>query len=170
MVDLMLLSDYHISQMIEHGELVIDPYDPDNLQACSIDLRLGSRFMFPDLSDETSYPHEHMLCLPDKVRVHAVTLERLKLPNYIAGIVSTRSSLDRMGVVTNGGSVLVNPGFEGTLTLELFNYGTDDVYLQIGSRVCTIRFEWLSSPAMKPYKGHYQSQQDVTPVNYEALS
>lgn len=167
----MLLSDYHIAQMITQGELGIDPYDAETqLQPCSIDLRLGKQFMFPDLSDETAYIFEDMFCLPPQTRVHGVTLERLVLPNYIAGILSTRSSLDRMGVITNGGSVLVPCGFTGTLTLELFNYGTNDVYLQIGSRVCTIRFEWLSSPAMKPYNGHYQNQQDVTSVNYEALS
>jgi len=43
----MILSDLSIRDAIESGRIVIDPYDPALVQPCSIDIRLGNRFLEP---------------------------------------------------------------------------------------------------------------------------
>lgn len=160
----MLLSDLHIRQALENGQLVIKPLNKGvQIQPCSIDLRLGSDFIFPDERyPYTPFPvYDDAIVLEPHVRVHGQTVEWLELPDYLCGHLSTRSSLDRMGVVTNGGSTLVPAGFKGRLVLELYNYGAKDVHLPIHSRVCTITFELLSSPASKPYHGQFQDQNSI---------
>ena len=47
----MILSDRSIRDAIESGRIVIDPYDPALVQPCSIDIRLGNRFLEP-IEDE----------------------------------------------------------------------------------------------------------------------
>ncbi len=47
----MILSDRSIRDAIESGRIVIDPYDPALVQPCSIDIRLGNRFLKP-IEDE----------------------------------------------------------------------------------------------------------------------
>ncbi len=165
----MLLSDVHIKQALDLGHLVIKPLNKQvQLQPCSVDLRLDSCFSFPDLDEEKVYNFEdeslkaiNSIRLPSHTRVHGQTVEWLEVPDFLCGRLSTRSSLDRMGVVTNGGSTLVPAGFKGKLVLELYNYGSKDVYLPIHSRVCTITFEVLSCPASNPYSGQYQSQNSI---------
>lgn len=161
----MLLSDVHIKQALDNGQLIIKPLDSyEQLQPCSVDLRLGDLFVFPDVAIDHVYdftelfPDTPTLRLPSHTRIHAQTVEYLELPDYLCGSLSTRSSIDRLGVVTNGGSTLVHPGFKGTLLLELYNYGAHDVFVPLYSRICTIAFHVLSSPAQQIYAGQFQSQ------------
>lgn len=67
----------------------------------------------------------------------ARTLEYVKLPDDLAGQAMGRSSWGRLGLVI-ATATLVQPGFSGTITLELSNLGTVPIVLYVGVRIAQI--------------------------------
>lgn len=93
--------------------------------------------------------------------VLATTVEYLKLPNNIEMFVEGRSSIGRTGLqVQNAG--FTDPGFEGKITLELFNASNVPIALVPGRRIAQYAFIVLTEPTEKPYSGKYQGQLDTT--------
>ncbi len=79
------------------------------------------------------------------------TLEYVKIPNDLVGRLEGRSSLGRLGIVIHSTAGFIDPGFEGTITLEIGNLGVMPVALYPKMRICQIVFEQLLSPVEKPY-------------------
>ena len=87
----------------------------------------------------------------------ASTMEYIKLPADVTAFVEGRSSIGRIGLfVENAG--WVDPGFEGELTLELFNANRQPIRLQAGRRICQLVFSRMDQPTSAPYRGKYQGQ------------
>ena len=80
---------------------------------------LGDRFIV--------YPHQVVL---------ATTLEYVSFPPDCYADVLSRSSYTRLGLSLN---TMIQPGYRGCLSLELFNHGNTPLELIVGSRVCQIR-------------------------------
>jgi dCTP deaminase len=55
----------------------------------------------------------------------------------------------------------VDPGFAGTITLELFNANRLPIRLAAGRRICQIVFARMDSAASRPYAGKYQNQREA---------
>ncbi|MFR7444964.1 MAG: dCTP deaminase [Sellimonas intestinalis] len=87
--------------------------------------------------------------------------EYISLPNDLTAFVEGRSSLGRMGLfIQNAG--WVDPGFEGEITLELFNANRCAIELQAGRRVGQLVFAKMDACALHPYNGKYQGQTGAT--------
>ena len=93
--------------------------------------------------------------------VLATTLEYFKLPDNLTAFVEGRSSIGRLGVFIQN-AAWVDPGFEGEITLELFNANRCAVELQSGRRVGQLVFAQLDEHALNPYNGKYQRQRGAT--------
>jgi dCTP deaminase len=76
------------------------------------------------------------------------TLEWVKLPSTLQGIVTARSSWAREGL-SIATATLINPGYKGVITLELANLGQIPIRLYPGLRIAQIAFHKLSKPAEK---------------------
>ena len=184
----MILSDKSIKELLKSGSLVIkDNYTKENsgcdyisdgvsIQPASFDLRLGSCFGIPkhnsySLSERgevvdvvrltergvTSHLVNDRFIIAPKEFVLATTREYIKLPDDLTAFVEGRSSIGRTGlVVQNAG--WVDPGFEGEITLELFNASSNPIELISGMRVAQLVFAQLDQKAEHPYQGKYQKQ------------
>lgn len=166
-----MLSDNDISAAIVAGDITIDPLtDQSQIQPASVDLTLDSRFLVPhnpemtrfvlDPREDNSeafyqrgvetgkpfllYPHHFVL---------GATRERVGLCPAIGARVEGKSSLARLGLVVHVTGGFIDPGFEGPITLEMFNAMSYPIRLWPGMKVCQVAFTRLSSPAKRPY-GH----------------
>src|SRR5690606_32197493 len=75
----------------------------------------------------------------------------------LTAFVEGRSSVGRIGLfIQNAG--WVDPGFEGRITLELYNAGSLPIKLQAGKRICQLVFCLMDQKAANPYRGKYQGQ------------
>ncbi|SHK20787.1 dCTP deaminase [Thermocrinis minervae] len=168
----MILSDGTIKKLIERGEIKIEPLEEKNIQASSIDLRLGGEIALyrmeridireKDLKVEKIELGEDGFWIEPKAFVLATTLEYIKLPDYITAFVEGRSSLGRLGLfIENAG--WVDAGFEGQITLELYNANNCPIKLYKGMRICQIVLAKLDKRAQKAYRGKYLGQSGVTP-------
>jgi dCTP deaminase len=181
----MVLSDRNILRRIENGSIVVDPFEEENIEPASLDLRLGNDFKVveedfmgrvdvgADTIDGLSYEEveEQIMVYPEQF-VLATTKEKISLPSDVVAEVLGRSSLGRLGISVHQTAGFIDPGFEGQITLEISNHGPAPVTLREGARICQIVFSKLLSPAMEPY-GHegsqYQNQSGATPsgMNFE---
>lgn len=153
--------------MIEARELVVEPLTPESIQPASIDCRLGNHFLVVedfnmtsiDMDSEVQYREFEgdVITLPPHTFLLATTIEWIKLPNDLTAFVEGRSSIGRLGLfIQNAG--WVDPGFEGNITLELYNANSLPITLHSGRRVCQLVFCKMDQPAANPYQGKYQGQ------------
>ena len=166
----MIVSDVSLRQLMASGEVIIDPVDPGQLQPASVDLTLGDHFLKVDenavesisLDTELHYMdlHTQEIIIPPNSFLLAVTRETIKLPNNITAFVEGRSSIGRIGLfIQNAG--WVDPGFHGTITLELYNANRLPIRLQAGRRICQIVLARMDTPTSAPYSGKYQFQKNA---------
>jgi len=166
----MILSDREIRARLLKGDLKVGPLsDPElQIQPASIDLRLGDEFIV--------YRPAHVACLDprdpstldqatERIRVAAdsafvlhpgqfalgTTLEEVSLPSDLVAMVDGRSSIGRLAVVVHATAGLIDPGFQGQVTLELSNIGPIPVRLYPGMRVAQLILHEMTSPAERPY-------------------
>lgn len=163
----MILSDGGLQKLIDSGELVVEPINSESIQPASIDCRLGNHFLVADQTDSKMISMSEEICykevVADKIVIEphsfllATTMEYIKLPNNMVSFVEGRSSIGRMGLfIQNAG--WVDPGFEGKITLELYNANSLPIELEAGRRICQLVFGLMDAPAVKPYRGKYQGQ------------
>ena len=167
----MILSDGEIYKLLKEGSLQIEPLDKIQIQPASVDIRLGNTFCVLEdtsngiikLQDEVNYKTivtDKYLLLPGQF-ILATTMEYFKLPNDLTAFVEGRSSLGRLGLfIQNAG--WVDPGFEGEITLELFNANRCAIELQAGYRLGQLVFARMQEAALHPYAGKYQKQKGAT--------
>lgn len=153
--------------MIKEGSLVVDPLSDESIQPASIDCRLGDHFLLVEdtamdiitLDSEIHYREIEgdSITIPPHSFLLATTKEYVKLPNSLTAFVEGRSSIGRIGLfIQNAG--WVDPGFEGRITLELYNANSLPIKLQKNRRVCQLVFCTMDQGADRPYEGKYQGQ------------
>lgn len=156
--------------MVKEKELIIDPISSVQFQPASVDLRIGDHFLQLDeyatpgisLEKPAVYKdiHKDRILIPPNGFVLATTKEFVQLPNNITAFVEGRSSIGRLGLfIQNAG--WVDPGFQGHITLELFNANRVPIELTAGRRICQLVFASLDKES-EPYTGKYLGQSKST--------
>lgn len=91
----------------------------------------------------------------------ARTDEVFDLPYGIMAFMDGRSSVGRLGLfVENAG--LVDRGFSGTLTMELFNPTKNEIHIPAQTRLAQLSFFRQGGSKETSYNGKYQGQHDAT--------
>lgn len=159
----MVLSDKTI---IDLATSLINPFNPENVGPATVDLTLTDTFLLVEghktgglIRMDRPVTYERVcrqeFVLPPNRFVLASTVEVVRLPDDICAEVIGRSSVGRLGLfVENAG--WIDPGFEGNITLELFNANEYPIILEAGRRVCQIVFYRMDRPVLHPYNGKYQ--------------
>lgn len=175
----MILSDRDIRAAMQRLEdpLIVDPgFAANRLQPASLELTLahdvlidtGSTWDFDSgrkverpyvvskipIAGKALYPQDFWL---------ASTVEKIHIPRDLVAQVNGKSSHARKGLVVHQTAGFIDPGFKGTVTLELSNASRNPILLKAGMPICQLVFFQLSSPAERPYGSeglgsHYQDQ------------
>jgi len=99
------------------------------------------------------------------------TAEIIGCPDDIVGIVNGKSSLGRLGIQVHATAGFIDPGFKGTVVLELSNVANLPILLRPGMKIAQMVFQKLDRPAERPYghpdlKSKYQGQQGAVASKY----
>lgn len=184
-----VLSDRAILKYNADGKLIENTICRYQLQPNSVDLTLGNswkklapnkKYFYIDHVDpkyEILYEggsfsrnlyidkHKEAYILQPGEFVLMASREILNIPNGIIGFVQGRSSIARMGIQTEQAG-LIDAGFRGTITFEVFNQTAYPIVLYAGMRIAQVYF-FKAQKAMKLYgstnKGSkYQKQMLAT--------
>lgn len=184
-----VLSDATIRELIETGRIVIDPFDPAMIQPASVDIHLGNSFRVfhnhriqsidlgnppRDLTEHVEIdPAEGTFVIHPGEFVLGRTEEQVAIPDDIVCRIEGKSSIGRLGLVVHATAGFVDPGFQGTLTLEIANFNSVPIVLRPGLPICQLSFMALDRPAERPYGhpelgSHYHGQVEATESRYRA--
>ena len=179
----MILSDKDIRARIAGGSFKVEApksIDVDsNVHASSIDLHLGNIFKvyehsqnaildpmksdsFANIMRTVDVDFGKPFIVQSGEFILGVTMEKVCVPADLVVRVEGRSSLGRLGIIVHSTAGFVDPGFEGTITLEISNLNRMPVALYPGMRICQIALESMTSPAEELYSSKpgakYQGQ------------
>lgn len=93
---------------------------------------------------------EKFVVYPNQI-VLTTTLEYVSLPPNVYADVMSRSSYTRLGIAVN---TMLQPGYRGTVSLELFNHGNSPIELVVGCRICQLRLFQLDEDMHYLKEGH----------------
>jgi dCTP deaminase len=164
-----ILSNVNIREAIASGQLAIENLQDKAIQPASIDLHLSPVFILanrvshavdpylaPDVteafSDAYNYTGDRYILWPGHFVLAAT--ERVTLGNELVGQVAGKSSLARLGLYVESAG-FIDPGFDGPITLELYNVSPNSILLTPSMPICQLSLSRLDSPASPVYSGSY---------------
>lgn len=181
----MILSDRSIRDEIRVGGLGIEPFDPDALQPCSVDVTLSSQIrLLPwrsdpvdvkgdisGLTEEHSIGEEGYLLCPNEL-ILGSTVESFRLPSHLVGRIEGKSSLGRLGLMVHSTAGFIDAGFRGQLTLELSSITSSLIVLYPGMKIAQVSFMRMTTAAERPYgttglNSKYLGQEGPQPSRYQ---
>lgn len=86
------------------------------------------------------------------------TYERFRMPNDLIAYPHDKSTWARLGLAVQ--NTVIEPGWEGYLTLEITNHGRNTLILDEGMPIAQIIWHLLAEPTERPYTGKYQNQEN----------
>lgn len=166
----MRLSDLGIRAAIQCGDLGIWPFIEKHVQPASYDLTFGQEWKVPTMTNEVAkspadirWTHYDLaeIVIPRESFMLAVTRERVKIGPGLCADLMGRSTLGRMGLAVHITAGLIDPGFEGFITLELHNVGPRPLLLRAGDPCGQLVFSVLDQDCNAPYNSKYQGASGV---------
>ena len=181
----MVMPDRWIKRMSENHEL-ITPFEPHQvangvisygLSSFGYDVRVGNEFKVwwaspkkgvvvnPKEVDWRAFYHvEGDKCIiPPNGFALASTVERFRIPGYVMGLCVGKSTYARCGLAIH--ATPLEPGWEGTLTLELANVTPAPLVVHANEGIAQILFlEGHHRPKFdySDRQGRYQGQTGIT--------
>lgn len=171
-----MLNDKEIIERISKGDLKIDPLNVETqIQPASIDLQLGEYTMEVDAHERIDTKHmkdkirpswlitkgEPLILAPDDF-ILANTMQYVEIPSNMAGMCTGRSSIGRLGISIHVTAGFIDPGFKGTITLEIKNISKNTVILYPKQRIAQLLLFEINEPehtyATKKGSGKYMGQ------------
>lgn len=185
-----MLTDWEILECVKDGRISISNFDKNYVNPNSLDVCLSDEFIHfsvlnydrddgyisaIDPESEVSMSRGLRKTITDYYKIRpgefllGSTIEYIKLPNDIVGILYGKSSLGRIGLIIHATAGLIDSGFHGNITLELFNLSDRPIILRKWMRIAQLVFEVTSgsesSYAERP-SSKYQGQTGPTPSMY----
>ncbi len=162
----MLLSNEDIKRYLKKRLIQIEPEPAEEqIGPASVDLTLGDEFWIFNKNPKgkkidiakTNYAavtkkvRAKFLVLEPGEIVLGKTVEKIKLPNNIAGRLEGRSTYARLGIAVHVTSSIIQPGSFNHQVLEIVNLSPNPIILRAGTRISQVLFETLASNTSKPY-------------------
>jgi deoxycytidine triphosphate deaminase len=134
----------------------------ENIQGAGVDLKIEKLFAI----DGSAYLGIEERTLPETEEIEdliyklepnkyylCLTRESVNMPEDLVAFILPRSTLFRCGVSLR--TAVVDPGYEGALTIGIKNEGTSEFKLKRGARIAQIVFSKVKGDA-EGYNGKYQ--------------
>jgi len=168
----MVLSSKQVRRRMEldvkdQSSLIITPLlqQKDAVDLDSVDLRLGSYFILPQVTPEPAVlpskrfagrsqlkvhvPLGKYLVVPAHQTVLGATMEFIKLPYDVSGQILTKSSIARTFMVIET-APWIHPYYRGCLTLEIANVSNSPLLLYPGRLIGQLILMEISDPVDLP--------------------
>lgn len=174
----MILSDRDIRAALASGRVKVESaFDVDaQVGPASLDFRLGTSFkryrkaggaidpetgVGPADVEPAPLDADGSFTLNPGDFVLGATAEKITVGRDLVARCEGRSSLGRLGLIIHSTAGFIDPGFSGTITLEITNINHLPIKLRPGMRIGQFSFETLTSPCLKDYAekgGKYMHQ------------
>lgn len=164
----MILTNQDIEETCKKQEIVIDPFESNQVQGATYDFRVGKQGATTSSKKIVNIEDEGYLLLKPGDFAIVVVLERLRLSPQYVGRFGLRSKYTRKGLIATIGPQ-IDPGYDGRLILGLTNLTPKAVSLPYKDDIVSVEFHRLEKPSTKPYSGPYQKKYELGPEDIESI-
>lgn len=164
----MILSGKEIERQINKN-ITIDPFNPDQLNPNSYNLRLHNELLVYDNHDldmkspnpvsKITIPEEGLLLETNRLYLGR-TQEYTKTENFVP-MLEGRSSVGRLGLFIHVTAGFGDVGFAGFWTLEIFCVQPVRIYPSV--EICQIFYHTIEGDFVQYKSGKYQHNTDIQP-------
>jgi dCTP deaminase len=164
----MILSGEEIRERLG-SDIILDPYDPSQLNANSYDLLLHDELLVyeevvldvkqPNRYRRLQIPKDGLILSPSQLYLGR-TVERTET-HQLVPMLEGRSSLARLGLFVHVSSGFGDVGFCGYWTLEMF--AVQPIRIYPGIRICQILYHEVSESVREYTSDKYQHNHDIQP-------
>ena len=170
-----VLSNVDIRECLEFGSLRVHGLNKDTIRENGLDLTISKIYVkenpdydnsYVDIHDQDPKRFRKETCTSGNIIIFShefvlfSTNEIIELPSDIIGFCAIRSTIARSGLFAP--STIVDAGFCGALTIEVFNASNRNVILHPMDRFLHVILSYTKTPCDAPYSGLYQNQKIVT--------
>ncbi len=158
----MILTGEEIKKNVKSKKIFIDPFNRDFVTTNSYDLHLGDELVFytDDVLDPKVRPKSTKVLIPESgIQLDkgtfclGATVETVGSDCFVP-LLHNRSSIARKGLFTHVTADLIDIGYIGNLTLQL--YATLPIKIYPKMRIAQVTF-WVPSGEIKCYQGKYMN-------------
>lgn len=165
-----MLTGHEIERQIKKGNIQITPYNPDQLNPNSYNLRLHPQLLtyerngdpldmkLANKTTEFNIPEEGFVLQPGVLYIGR-TVERTWSDKYIP-MINGRSSGGRLGISIHVCAGFGDIGFKGSWTLEIT--AVEPVKIYPNAQIAQVCFFTPCGKVKKLYRGKYYNQIDAT--------
>lgn len=173
----MILSDSRILEGLENGDIFISGFNKQRLNPASYDVTLNNKFKIytDDILDckkknnvvEFEIPEEGYVLQPNEFYLYS-TNETIGSKKY-ASEIKNKSSLARLGLIIHYVASWIDPGFVGTITLEMSVQKPLRIYpnMKIGQLIFHEIVGTILEGYDKKQGSKYMNQSGVTESKYQ---
>ena len=172
----MILGIKELHKLVKEKDLVVNLSERElkNPEGAGFDLRIGELYEISGQGflgvTERETPEMTLLAKYEEGKTTEVqlkphtyyllkTMEDVNMPESLLAIMTPRSTLFRSGVYVFGGQV--PPGYQGGLSMGIYNYRDTDFRLEMGARVVHIMFSEVKGEG-NLYRGQWQGGRVTT--------
>lgn len=148
-----MLSSTTITRLLDSGVLTVSPLSAGAIQPASVEMHLHR-----DVVRDVGLPTEHRddritdtVLLKSGEFALARTTETVGIPAHLVARVEGKSSWARRGLLVHITAGFIDPGFYGTITLELCNLAAKPLELPVGCAIAQVSILELDTPPLVPY-------------------
>lgn len=162
----MILTKQKILEEIENGNIVIEPFNPSNVNPNSYNLTLGDRLVEMSgpldvkqrpVGIDVEIPEEGYVLQPGKIYL-AATVEYTETHNYVP-VLFGRSSLSRLGLAIHCTGGFGDVGFKGNWTITLCPALPIRIYKDI--KICQIVYFSVLGETEEYSSEKYQAKRGI---------
>lgn len=128
------------SEQSIYRDTLLDPVDYDHTEKIVVPYADVTPDSDSNRGEKPSEITDGFVLHPDEFAL-VETFEYVDLPMWLRGGLSGRSSMGREGVVVHSTASVIDPGYAGTITLELSTNGNLPLVLYPRQRIASIEFE-----------------------------
>ena len=157
----MILSDGQIKEAYENGDILINPFDENQVQPASYDFRVGKEAVTTSYEGIIDIEKSGYLKLKPGDFAVVTVHEEIKLGPQYVGRFGLRSGFARRGLIATTGPQ-IDPGYHGRLIVGITNLTPQVVTITHLDKFVSVEIHKLEKAALKPYNGPYHGRMGLT--------
>ena len=137
---------------------IVSPYDPDCVEGCSYELKVGGEvFVSGDSNKKIILKEREAIMIPPGQLALIITKETVTAPPDALGLLSFKSAMKLRGLINVSG-FHIDPGYKGKIVFSVYNAGPQTIQISEGTRLFIIWFCSLAESTKVTYNGAHNGQ------------
>jgi len=165
----MILNNKQIIEACNRGDILINPFDENQVQPATYDLRVGDQGATTTTKKLVNIRDAGFITIqPGDFGVITV-LEEIRLADQYVGRFGLRSKYARKGLIATTGPQ-IDPGYHGKLIIGLTNLTPRPIALTHRGNLLSVEFHRHNQPSTKLYGRPYQNKMELSPEETEFIT